>query len=76
MAVGDKKEMIEDFDSSLTPAERVDDLPRISRALELAVREALQDHKRAGNPVAVWRNGRVEWIPPEEIPDPPEESDG
>jgi len=67
---------MEDLDSSLTPVQRVDDVPRISRALELAVREALRDHKRAGNPVAVWRNGRVEWIPPEEIPDTPEESDG
>jgi hypothetical protein len=35
----------------------------------------LRDHKLAGNPVVVWRNGRVEWISPEEIPDPPDESD-
>ncbi len=65
----------QDSDSALSPVERVADLARIARALRLAVREALQDHKLAGNPVAVWRNGRVEWIPPEEIPDPPDESD-
>lgn len=52
----------------LTPAERVDDVERITRALRLAVREALWKHKIEGNPVVVWRNGRVEWIPPEEIP--------
>ncbi|MGH9381599.1 MAG: hypothetical protein ACRD2Z_13430 [Thermoanaerobaculia bacterium] len=50
------------------PLDRVDDIPRITRALRRAVREALWQHKIAGNPVAVWRNGRVEWIPPEEIP--------
>lgn len=64
----------EESGSEPSPVERVADLPRIARALRLAVREALQDHKLAGNPVAVWRNGQVEWIPPEEIPDPPDES--
>jgi hypothetical protein len=54
--------------SERTPAERVDDLPRILEAMRLAVREALLDHKRAGNPVAVWRNERVEWIQPQDIP--------
>lgn len=34
-----------------------------------AVREALAQHRRAGHPVAVWRNGRVEWIPAQDIPD-------
>lgn len=57
--------------ATLTPAERVDDIPRILRALREAVHEALQRHKRDGNPVAVWRNARVEWIQPEDIPFPP-----
>lgn len=51
-----------------TPAERVDDIPAILKALRQAVREALLQHKRAGNPIAVWRNDRVEWIAPEDIP--------
>jgi hypothetical protein len=63
----------QDSDSAVNPVERVADLPRIKRALRLAVRDALRDHKLAGNPVAVWRNGAVEWIPPEEIPDLPDE---
>jgi len=50
------------------PSERIRDLPRILRALRQAVREALEGHRRAGNPIAVWRDGRVVWIPPEEIP--------
>jgi hypothetical protein len=36
-------------------------------AARKAVREALEDHKRAGNPIAGWRDGRVVLIPPEEI---------
>ena len=51
-----------------TPAERVEDIPRILKAMRKAVREAVLDHKRAGNPVAVWHDGNVVWIPPEEIP--------
>ena len=45
------------------------DTGRIEAALRSAVRGALRDHKRAGNPIAVWRDGRVVWLPPEEIPE-------
>jgi hypothetical protein len=48
-------------------AERVDDLPRILEAMGQSVREALLRHKRACNPIAVWRDGAVAWVPPEEI---------
>jgi len=54
-------------ESEEAPADRVTDIRRIVEALELAVREALLMHKRAGNPVAVWRDGRVHWIEPEDI---------
>lgn len=50
-------------------AELFEDDEPIDRALGDAVEEALQDHKRAGNPVCEWRDGKVVWIPPEEIPD-------
>jgi len=40
----------------------------IDKALALAVQDALWQHKQLGNPVAVWRDGKVVWIPPEEIP--------
>ena len=60
--------MTETPDSHRTPAERVHDIPRILAEMQLAVREALLQHKRAGNPIAVWRNDRVEWIQPEDIP--------
>lgn len=51
-----------------SPAERVDDSALALREMRRAVREALLFHKRIGNPVAVWRDGKVVWIPPEEIP--------
>ena len=57
-----------DSEDFRTPAERVADVPRIMQAMNQAVRDALLRHKRAGNPVAVWRNGQVEWIQPEDIP--------
>lgn len=39
----------------------------VTRALTRAVRQAMLQHKRMGNPVATWRNGKVVWIAPEEI---------
>ncbi len=53
---------------ALRPHRRVDDRERILEALTKAVREAIERHRVAGNPIAVWKNGRVEWIPPEDIP--------
>ena len=53
---------------SRSPAERVDDSALALREMRRAVREALLFHKRIGNPVAIWRDGKVVWIPPEEIP--------
>jgi hypothetical protein len=39
----------------------------INTAIGRAVREALLTHARAGRPVATWENGRVVWIPADEI---------
>ena len=61
-------------DSGPTPAERVGDLERVERALRAAVRDALQRHKRDGDPVAVWREGRVVWLTPDQIPSAGDES--
>ncbi|MCL4821145.1 MAG: hypothetical protein KJ067_18570 [Vicinamibacteria bacterium] len=59
-------------DDYRTPAERVSDLPRILDAMEEGVRQALRRHKALGNPIAIWKDGAVVWIPPEEIlPDEP-----
>ena len=60
--------MTDNPNDSLPPAERINDHTRILDALRQAVREALLNHKRAGNPVAVWQNDRVAWVPADEIP--------
>jgi hypothetical protein len=41
---------------------------KITQALTQGVREALLKHKQGGNPVVVWRNGKMVWLKPEEIP--------
>jgi hypothetical protein len=53
--------------SSTSPSERIHDTERILRALRRAVRDTLRDHKRNGDPVVVWRDGRVVWIQPDDI---------
>lgn len=52
----------------LSPIERVDDFARILEEVQRSVREALARHRRSGNPVPVWRNKQVCWIPAAEIP--------
>lgn len=51
----------------------IDNREQIKETLQRAVQGALLLHKRAGNPIAVWRDGKVVTLPPEEIPveDPP-----
>jgi hypothetical protein len=43
------------------------DREKILKAIETGVREALKKHKQAGNPVVVWRDGKMVWLKPEEI---------
>jgi hypothetical protein len=63
----DEETMIDAADSSIPPSERFDHTARILRALREAVREALLDHKRTGDPVAIWQDGHVVWVQPEDI---------
>ncbi len=39
----------------------------IDDALREAVRKALLQHKRNGNPIATWQDGKVVWIPADQI---------
>ena len=47
--------------------ELFNDSEGMERALKEAVRKALLQHKRAGNPVVTWRNGKVVWVEPKDI---------
>jgi hypothetical protein len=42
-------------------------LDRIHKGITEGIRRAVQEHKKTGRPIAVWRNGKVEKIPPEKI---------
>ena len=68
-----------DTERTDTAIERVQDVKIVEEALARAIGEALRDHKRAGNPVPEWRDGKLRWLAPEEIPDLPvagQSSDG
>lgn len=40
----------------------------IDKALKKAVQESLALHKQTGNPIVVWRDGKIVWLKPDEIP--------
>ena len=40
----------------------------ITFAVREAVRQAIEDHARTGDPIVIWRDGKVVHVPPEEIP--------
>ncbi len=53
-----------------TLAQLLAEADAVEAAIREAVQEALQMHKRLGNPVASWENGQVVWISPDDIPEP------
>lgn len=57
MAVAEKKTIDELFRGGT----------EIDNALRKAVQQALLQHKKAGNPVAEWRDGKIVWIQPDDI---------
>jgi hypothetical protein len=48
-------------------AELLAELSAVEASLRASVREALLRHKQAGNPIAGWRNGKVEWLTADQI---------
>jgi hypothetical protein len=54
-------------ESEPTIDELFEDGHAIDEALRLAARDARRLHKALGNPMATWRDGRVVWVPPEDI---------
>lgn len=47
----------------------------IEKALQRAVKHALLMHKRLGNPIATWKDGKVVIVPPAEIVIPSDASE-
>lgn len=50
----------------------------IEMVLRRGVRQAIMEHKQAGQAIAIWKNGKIELIEPEKIGiesvDPPEQT--
>ncbi len=53
--------------SKISVAERMSDSEGMAKAMGEAIREAVREHKLLGYPIVVWKDGKVVWIPPEEI---------
>lgn len=45
----------------------VEDGRLIDQALEEGVRQAMLDHKKEGLPVVIERDGKIEWVMPEDL---------
>ena len=60
---------------TVDPVQRLNDTARVTAAMNKGVRAALLSHKQTGDPICVWRDGKVVWIPADEIviPDEPED---
>lgn len=48
-------------------SELIDDKEKMLAAINNAVQETLLNHKLLGNPIVIWENGKIVWIPPEKI---------
>ena len=40
---------------------------KAEKALKEAVAETIKDHARTGDPIVVWRDGKVVWIPAKQL---------
>ncbi len=40
---------------------------KMEKALKTAVAKAIKDHRRTGDPIVVWKNGRIVEIPAHKI---------
>ena len=50
----------------------VEQAEAIERILQAAVQQTLSIQKRLGNPISIWKDGKVVIVPPEEIVISPE----
>ena len=39
----------------------------VGSALQKAARQAIEEHKKEGRPLAMWRDDEVVWVPAEEL---------
>ena len=49
--------------------EDIERFDKIHNAILKGIEKAIKEHQKAGRAIVVWRNNRVEKIPPDEIDD-------
>ena len=55
-------------EQNITPPIDLDDDRQVDSAIKAAVWDTLRDHKRRGQSVVVWQDGKVVTLAPEDIP--------
>jgi len=40
---------------------------KAEKALKKAVAKTIQDHARTGDPIVIWRHGKVMWVPANQL---------
>ncbi|MBI3325020.1 MAG: hypothetical protein HYZ92_07040 [Candidatus Omnitrophica bacterium] len=40
---------------------------KAEKALKKAVAKTIQEHARTGDPVVIWRDGKVVWVPAKQL---------
>lgn len=40
---------------------------KAEKALKKAVAKTIQDHARTGDPIVIWRDGKVVWVPAKQL---------
>ena len=40
---------------------------KAEKAIKEAVAETIRDHARTGDPVVIWRHGKVVWVPAKKL---------
>lgn len=46
----------------------LNDPKRVTQIIQAGIKDALMKHKQAGNPICEWRDNKIVWISPEQIP--------
>lgn len=47
----------------------LNDPKKVTQIIQAGIKAALIKHKQTGNPICEWRDDKIVWISPEQIPD-------
>lgn len=46
----------------------LNDPKKVTQIIQAGIKAALMKHKQAGNPICEWRDNKIVWISPDQIP--------